>query len=278
MKCRMPFFTGRIFGARKCSKVSLLLLLILGGQKLLVIDPSVRQWHSTNVESHGWDIGRILRVPDTLLLRSLDVIRESIKILFFGGTPSQPAKDIQWLYEAKDEICDTFGIDTSVELRILDDHRMLAQAGPPGRPGRGQSWVLLSKGVLETLPPKEVVAVLAHELTHVARCHHLKRGFLILDFYRLMLLWSLKQKEDSMKHDLETIAATMTMWLILGLKSRAQEMEADRHMLDIVRPGTAFYALARMHYPLDDPGEVLEDAKEVLQILGLEKTPKRRSF
>ena len=263
----MPFFTGRGFPSRKCSKVSLL-LLILGGQKLLSIDPSGRQWHSAKVESQGWDIGRILRVPDTLLLQSLDVIRESLKILFFRGQ-SPLVKDIQWLYEAKDEICDTFGIASpQVELRILDDSRMLAQAGP----GRGQSWVLLSKGVLETLPPQEVVAVLAHELTHVARCHHLKRGFLILDFYRLMLLWSLKQKEDSMKHDLETIAATMTMWLILGLKSRAQEMEADRHMLDIVRPGTAFYALARMHYPLDDPREVLEDAQEVLQTLGLSNT------
>mmetsp|Transcript_49591 Transcript_49591/g.100786 ORF Transcript_49591/g.100786 Transcript_49591/m.100786 type:complete len:92 (-) Transcript_49591:319-594(-) len=55
------------------------------------------------------------------------------------------------------------------------------------------------------------------------------------------------------------------MWLLLGLRSRSQEMEADRHMLDIVTPSTAFSALARMHYPLDDPQKVLVDAKELLQ-------------
>ena len=37
--------------------------------------------------------------------------------------------------------------------------------------------------------------------------------------------------------------------------------------LDIVTPSTAFSALARMHYPLDDPQKVLVDAKELLQIL-----------
>ena len=46
-----------------------------------------------------------------------------------------------------------------------------------------------------------------------------------------MLLWSLKQKEDSAMLDLQTTVATVTMWLLLGLRSRSQEMEADRHML-----------------------------------------------
>ena len=251
------------------SKVFLLISLVASGAVLLTTKSPLQQRPAPSPPKHrGWDIGKVLRAPDTLFLQSINRITEyfKLKLLLRGNSVSAKAPEFRWLNDAKEEICHSFGISPVPELWICDDSRMLAQAGPHGCRGFGKGWVVLSKGVLEMLPREDVVAVLAHELTHVAENHHLKRGYLILDFYRLMLLWSLKQK-DSAVVDLETAVSTLSMWLLLGLRSRRQEMEADRHMLDVVRPAIAFDALARMHYPLEDPREVLHDAKEALKLL-----------
>eukprot|EP00435_Cladocopium_sp_Y103_P052854 s455_g16.t1 len=242
----MPNFASHVRSGR--SKLCLVACLVLSSAVLL-IDAKEKVQRAQSAKSgqsaqsaksgqRGWDVGeakccvgKVLRAPDTLILQSLNRIAEYVKLKLFLRPSQVSAKENAWLNSAKDEICARFGISPVPELLICDDSRMLAQAGPHGCRGFGKGWVVLSKGVLETLPPQEVVAVLAHELTHVAKNHHLKRGFLILDFYRLMLLWSLKQKEDSALLDLQTTVATVTMWLLLGLRSRSQEMEADRHML-----------------------------------------------
>ena len=239
----MPTFSSHVWSGRSGrSKLCLVACLVLSSAVLL-IDAKEKVQRAQSAQSaqsaqRGWDVGKakccvgkVLRAPDTLILQSLNRITEYVKLKLFLRPSQVSAKENAWLNSAKDEICARFGISPVPELLICDDSRMLAQAGPHGCRGFGNGWVVLSKGVLETLPPQEVVAVLAHELTHVAKNHHLKRGFLILDFYRLMLLWSLKQKEDSAMLDLQTTVATVTMWLLLGLRSRSQEMEADRHML-----------------------------------------------
>lgn len=263
----MPGFSGR----RGVLRVS---LLLLSSCSAILLVTSIRE---SQKESHPATCGdsrascagkvcKVLRAPDTLVLETLNWAMEFVNRRLLSSRRVS-AKKIQWLDAAKEEICAKFGISPVPELWICDDRRMLAQAGPHGCRGFGKGWVVLSRAVLETLPPQEVVAVLAHELTHVAKNHHLKRGFLILDFYKLMLLWSLKHGDSDF--DPQTIAATVTMFFLLTLRSRSQELEADRHMLDIVRPGTAFYALARMHFPQDDPREVLEAAERMVETLRL---------
>eukprot|EP00438_Fugacium_kawagutii_P014387 Skav221727 [mRNA] locus=scaffold542:372983:373870:- [translate_table: standard] len=270
----MPGFSGR----RRVLRVS---LLLSSCSAILLVTTAIREsqkesrWVATESRdsrasrasraSCASKVGKVLRAPDTLVLETLNLLMELVKQRLPNRRVS--AKKIQWLDAAKEEICAKFGISPVPELWICDDRRMLAQAGPHGCSGFGNGWVVLSRGVLETLPPQEVVAVLAHELTHVAKNHHLKRGFLILDFYKLMLLWSWQHRDSDFAP--QTLAATVTMWFLLSLRSRNQELEADRHMLDIVRPGAAFYALARMHFPGDDPGEVLEAAERMVETLRL---------
>lgn len=269
---------GWLHGKR--SKVWLLAFLTIvtvsGVTILLTKDKPADHGSVSRVACESWNLVNVLRTPDTIVLQSVENIMEYVKLLVRRGRArGVSAKDIEWLNKAKEDICSVFGISPSPEILICEDGRMLAQAGPRQchhagnkknqSDQRGQrGWILFSTAVLQTLPPEEVVAVLAHELAHVAKGHHMKRAFLILDFYRLMLLWSFKQKDDS-TDEVQTIASTAGMWLLLGLRSRGQELEADRLMLDIVNPATALFALARMHRPTDDPSEVLRDTAEVLK-------------
>ena len=176
------------------------------------------------------------------LLKALEVLMDQLKTLLRG--PKGFRTELEWLEEAKMEMESDFGI-SRVEILTCNDTRILAQAGPSLK----GHWVLLSKAVLELLPQEEVIAVLAHEMTHVAclwpfrrafqrrfpsgqwaferswrhqrprKRHQLLRGFMILDFYRLMLFW----RDAS---DAQVIAATVVMWLLLNLRSRSQELEA----------------------------------------------------
>ena len=265
-------WSGRVW------RVWLLLLLwifTIGGAGVLIEEKSGHLRVAKEARGH-WSLPEVLRTPDVLFLQSIDATLEYIKKLLLGvrRSPRPLGRNLGWLSQANEEICETFGISEPPEILICRDPRMMALCSRSSL--KKKSYVLLSSRILETLPPEEVIAVLAHELTHLAKGHRLKRGFLVLDFYRLMMLWSLKTRKSD--DDLQTFAAGAGLWLLLGLQSRLHELEADRHMLDIVEPATALAALAHMHCPGDNPREVLARIDEFLKLLGKAKVNATRCY
>lgn len=132
---------------RRVRQLCLLLCLLATGVPLALPEEGWRPW----------------RAPDMLVLSALEMLMESLKTLLRG--PKGVKTELDWLEEVKMEMESHFGI-SKVEILTCNDTRIVAQAGPSLG---GANCVLFSKGVLELLPQEEVIAVLAHEMTHVAR-------------------------------------------------------------------------------------------------------------
>ena len=87
---------------------------------------------------------------------------DKIALSSVGARPLEPGK-LPWLDEAAARLCGRAGIPT-VPLYVSDDPQPNAFAA--GR-GPGKAVVCLNMGLIEAMRPKEVEAVLAHEIGHI---------------------------------------------------------------------------------------------------------------
>eukprot|EP00931_Biecheleriopsis_adriatica_P092365 TRINITY_DN66174_c0_g1_i1.p1 TRINITY_DN66174_c0_g1~~TRINITY_DN66174_c0_g1_i1.p1 ORF type:complete len:339 (+),score=59.73 TRINITY_DN66174_c0_g1_i1:38-1018(+) len=167
------------------------------------------------------------------------------------------------LHDAKEDICALFRLYPCPDLYITAEEHMRAESMPACSARSGDSGrIVLSVAVLEQLSTLEVRAVLAHEMAHTVLKHFFQAGFLMLDWYRLLILSDLLTRGEH-PNDLESAAAILSLLLVHGLRGRAGELMADRAMLAVVDLQTALSALVKMHLPdAESPLQLAEEASD----------------
>eukprot|EP00401_Gymnodinium_catenatum_P010115 CAMPEP_0117469200 /NCGR_PEP_ID=MMETSP0784-20121206/6568_1 /TAXON_ID=39447 /ORGANISM="" /LENGTH=304 /DNA_ID=CAMNT_0005263231 /DNA_START=147 /DNA_END=1058 /DNA_ORIENTATION=- len=213
----------------------------------------------------AWDAAHWL---DHRLIRLMFWAREAFQRRFgFEAERGLRVGPSNWLHEAEQRICELFGLDPCPDLFLSGEAVLFACAGSTVASGQcgNRGFVVLSQGILTQLTRDEVVAVMAHELAHLALGHSVRRVADVLDLYKLCLASLMLNKEedvDKPASDVADIVGLLASLWFLGLRSRAAELSADRAMLAVVDTQVALAALVKMHLPGEsrDPEVLVEEA------------------
>jgi Zn-dependent protease with chaperone function len=190
-----------------------------------------------------------------LLIPLWYLVKASVQALFIR-LPAPQGREITRaqapeLFAAIDRMRRVMGGPRFHHVLIVDDvNAAVVQRPALGLAGWPRNYLLLGLPLLESMPPAEALAVVAHEYGHLAGSH----GHFSAFIYRLRHTWGTVQAyTDQVQGWLGRLVAPVVRWYApyfnayTFVLARADEYQADRASAELVGAGNAARALKRVN-------------------------------